>query len=84
MPKQKASETRFLSILLDLGGILAFQSGAKTIKNRCWKGIKIWSFFEGLLERDFFGPRAAKTRKRRSQKVGLAECAGRLGRIKEG
>ena len=32
----------------------------------------------------FFGPRAAKTRKRRSQKVGLAECAGRLGRIKEG
>ena len=40
----------FYWFLLDLGGILAFQNGAKTLKNRCWKGIKIWSVFEGLLE----------------------------------
>ena len=55
----------FDRFLIDLGAILALQNGAKTLKNRCWKGIKIWSVFKGLLERDFFGPRAAKRRQRR-------------------
>ena len=30
---------------VDFGAILAFQNGAKTFQNRCWKGIKIFDQF---------------------------------------
>ena len=71
----------FYRFLVDLGGILALQNGAKTLQNRCWKGIKIWSVFEGLLERDFFGPRGAKTRQRRRSPQRMESARAYWGRI---
>ena len=42
---RKARKLNFDQFLFDLGTILALQNGAKTLKNRCWNGIKIWSIF---------------------------------------
>ena len=49
-------EPNFDRFWIDLGAILASQSGAERVKIQCRSGIKIWSFFEGLLERDLSGP----------------------------
>ena len=78
---RKAWKLNFDPFLIDLGAILAFQNGAKTLKNRCWKGFKIWLVFEGLLERDFFGPRGPKTRQRRRSPQRMESARGYWGRI---
>ena len=39
--KRRASKFNFDRFLIDLGAILGVQNGAKTLKNRCRKGIKI-------------------------------------------
>ena len=54
--------------------------------NRCQNGSKIQSFFEGLLERDFFGQEARQEAETWSQVGSDAESAGRgedYGRVQK-
>ena len=67
--------------LIDFGIQVGTQNRPKRDKNRGRNGIKIWSFFEGLLERDFFGPRGAKTRQRRRSPQKMESSRGYWGRI---
>ena len=63
--------------LVDFGRQVGTQNRPKRDKNRCQNGSKIQSFFEGLLERDFFGQEARQEAEGRTQVGSDAESAGR-------
>ena len=67
----------FDRILVDFGTQVGTQTRPKRVKNRCQNGNKIQSFFEGLLERDFFGQEARQEAEGWSQVGSDAENAGR-------
>ena len=50
----------FHRFLIDFGTQVGSQNRPKSVKNRSQHGAKIWSFFEGLLERYFFSQEAPK------------------------
>ena len=67
----------FDRFLIDFGILVGTQNRPKRDKNRCQNGSKIQSFFEGLLERDFFGQEARQEAEAWSQVGSDAESAGR-------
>ena len=67
----------FDRFLVDFGTQVGTQNRPKRDKNRCQNGNKIQSFFEGLLERDFFGQEARQEAEGRTQVGSDAESAGR-------
>ena len=67
----------FDRFLVDFGKQVGTQNRPKRDKNRCQNGSKIQSFFEGLLERDFFGQEARQEAEAWSQVGSDAESAGR-------
>ena len=84
MRKQKGSETRILSIFDGFGSHLGPPKRSQDAQKSMLKLHQNLISFEGLLERDFFDPRGAKTRQRRRSPHKIESPGAQWGRIKEG
>ena len=76
-PKWSASWDGFLKdFCWILGAKMGWKIDQKSKTNRDRNGVNIRSFLESLLERDFFGQEAAKTRRDCSQERAAGEADG--------